>query len=1065
MIYIKSAVNKFNLTWIFAILSFYTFAQSPYFTTLTLDKNVKQFKTYKIFQDTKGYIWFATSSGLYKHDGIQTIKYTEKDSIDQSTVTAIAEDFEQRIWIGHKNGKIEILQNGHFVDFSPEEGLPSSEITFIYFDTNNTLWFGTLGEGIYYYTGQNRKRVYNISTDDNLNDNYTYTITQCKNGRIYIGTDYGIAIIDTSTKKVAKSITMKNGLPDNIVKHLVADDNLLWIGMDEGGIALFDITKDDFTLNIPWKYGQLNNFTLKNNHECWISTKTNGLIKVYLNNNIPQFKQYSTKHGLKSNQTHGIFTDRENNIWLGEETCIIKSSASPFEFLDKRDGVDFGNTYSFINDRKGNYWLATEKGLIRVEKNKTGDFVFNYFKPDKKEASTSFISLFEDSLGFIWAGTYGFGAYRINPEDLSFNHFNITNGLPDNNVIHITGKNNLIWFSTLGGGASKYNIEKKTFESISVEEGLPSSYIYSIYIDSDNNTWFAMDGGGIARLSKNKLHKNIIPDSLEIRTVYGFAEDKSGKIWFTSAEKGLAYINNGVVNTINSQYLKVSSGRSICVDDYDNVVLIGNEAIQVFSPNENGFITFAEDKGVAMLEPNLNGIFKDNSGIIWVSTKNGILSYNPSINASNTLFPKVNLESVLLFFQPIQKDKTKFKFRQNHFTFEYAGLWLQSPENITYRHKLENYDFDWSRPSQTRNVTYSNLPPGEYTFIVEVSHKPGFWTGSPNASYKFTIRPPFYKTWWFIISCVVFIALVIYTLFKQRIAKLERDKEKLELEVQKRTATILQQKEEIESQHELMVEQNIQISKQNKDITASIHYASRIQDAIFPSNDELYNLLGDSFVYNKPMGIVSGDFYWVMSKDDEVILAVADCTGHGVPGAFMSVLGISLLNKIAANYQCCKPEELLNALRSEVKLALHQTGKTDEAKDGMDMALVQFNKKNRTLNFAGANNPAYIVRDTELIALPYNHMPIGVHPKETPFEGNSIQLMEGDMLYVFSDGYADQLSGGNFKKFNKKNFKELLISIAKLPCNEQINKLDEVMANWKNGSHQNDDILIIGIRF
>lgn len=1052
------------------ILLFWNFsvnAQSSFFSNLKIDKTLQQFETFDIFQDSKGYIWFATNHGLYRHDGFENIKYGLSDSLFPSPVTCIGEDSNKVLWVGHKNGIIEMFDGAYFNDFKPEEGLSSSEITFIYFDQSKVMWFGTLGEGIYYYTGKNRKRLYNLNSEDGLNDNYAYTMVQCPLGDLYVGTDMGIAVIDTLSKKVERVISMKNGLPDNIVKHLIIKNTTLWIGMEEGGFSTYDIKDQKFKLNIPWEFGTVNNFAMRSPTECWVSTKTNGLIRFDINSDQTIiFKQFTTRHNLKSNRTFCVFSDRERNIWAGEASSIVKSAASPFEFLDSREGFNYDNLFAFINDSKGRYWAATEKGLLRITKDAIGNTVTKTFIPMQKEAQTAFVCLFEDYQGYIWAGTYGYGAFRIDPKNLTYRYYSIQNGLPDNNIMQITGSGSKIWFATLGGGASCFDSEEEKFQNISKKDGISSNYVYSVFIDSKNKAWFAQDGGGISSFDNNKITTGIIPDSLKIKTVYSFAEDKNGHLWISTAEHGIVHYSDDRFTIINeSDGYKIMTLRSIISDNFGNILLAGNDAFQEYSPGPDGFKTYAEESGVSFLEPNLNAISKDFEGNIWISTRKGVVKYNPSFNEVDKVVPKVIISKKLLFFEPITNNQSRFNFKQKHLSFEYSGFWYQSPENLIYRYKLQNYDFDWNRPTRARSVTYSNLPPGEYTFIVEVSHKPGFWTGSPEAVFTFSIKPPFYKTWWFISMVTILIVSLTYFFVKARIAKLEKDKERLENEVRKRTTTIVQQKEEIEAQRDFVTKQRDQIAFQNANITSSIQYASRIQQAIFPPDEAMSNLLGEHFILNRPMEIVSGDFYWINSKDDQVVLAVADCTGHGVPGAFMSVLGISLLNKIAIGVQCCQPDEILNRLREEVKEALRQTGKQYEAKDGMDISVITFNRENMLMEYAGANNPVYVIRNKEFISLPCDRMPIGIYIKENPFSLNEFQLQTNDMVYLFSDGYHDQLGGNKDSKFMKRRFQELLLSISHLPVNEQHNLLNQNMNEWKAGRHQNDDILVIGIRF
>lgn len=1044
-----------------------SWSQSPYFSPLKIDKSLQQFETHKIFQDSKGYIWFATNQGLYQHDGIETIKFGHSDGINRSPVTAIAEDKNSSIWVGHKDGSIEIFDGSSFTDFDPEEGLPMEEISFIIFDDRDVVWFGTLGEGIYYYAGVNRKRLYNLNTDEGLNDNFAYTAVLCPFGDIYVGTDNGIAVIDTATNKVKQTITMRDGLPDNIVKHLYIRGETLWIGMDEGGITLFNITTKTFQPYSSWDFGRINNFTLRSENECWVSTRNSGVVKISLSDGKPiNYKQFTTQHGLLSNRTSSIYADRERNIWIGNTQAIVISTASPFEFFDQRDGFEYKKLFSFINDSKNRYWAATEKGLIRVCDNGAENIEIKRFNPPSNLAESSFISIYEDFDGFIWAGTYGYGAFRIDPESLKFKHFSIENGLPDNNIMHITGNKNTIWFSTLGGGASSYNTESNQFSNYSVEQGLGSNYVYSIYIDSKDRKYVALDGGGVSLIDGDKVTPNFIADSLGLKTIYSIVQDGNGDFWLNSAEKGLCRLSKDHFEEFKpSNDYRISNLRGITTDNDGNVVVVGNEAIQIYRTEQNAFETYAEESGVSFLDPNLNAISKDNNGNIWISTNNGLVVYNPGIALSNTELPKVIISKRMLFFEPIASGKIKFRFNQNHISFEFGGFWYQAPENIRYRYMLKNYDYDWSRPTPTPEVTYSNLPPGKYSFVLEISHKSGVWTGSENAVYSFTIRPPFWETWWFIGSAIIVIVSSIGYYIKARLSKLQKDKERLEKEVIKRTATIQLQKEEIETQRDYVIIQRDQIAKQNKDITSSIQYASRIQNALYPPIEQMKSILGDCFILLRPQDIVSGDFYWATQKDENVLLAVADCTGHGVPGAFMSVLGLSLLNKIVSEVPCCRPEEMLNRMREEIKEALRQTGKTDEAKDGMDMALVQFNRKNKILHFAGANNPAFIVRDNNLIVLKENRMPIGIYPKEREFDGQQFPIKPGDILYLFTDGYSDQFGGPSFRKFMMKNFKELLVSISNKPLEEQHEILNNTMDEWKNDNHQNDDILVIGVRF
>ncbi len=277
---------------------------------------------------------------------------------------------------------------------------------------------------------------------------------------------------------------------------------------------------------------------------------------------------------------------------------------------------------------------------------------------------------------------------------------------------------------------------------------------------------------------------------------------------------------------------------------------------------------------------------------------------------------------------------------------------------------------------------------------------------------------------------------------------------------EKKKANILlaQQNDEIKLQRD-------QIFQQKKEITDSIHYASRIQRAVLPSTKILEDYGLQYFILYKPRDIVSGDFYWINQKDNKVIIAAADCTGHGVPGAFMSMLGITMLNEIVTKGDFSNAAHMLDQLRHLIVNALHQRGKTEETKDGMDVALCMIDKDAATVQFAGAFNPLILIRNSEIIETNADRMPVGFHDKlNIPFTNNELQLQKGDSLYIFSDGYIDQFGGESGKKFMSKKFKQLLAGLQNEPMENQKELLDKTITDWRGELDQVDDIMVIGVR-
>jgi serine phosphatase RsbU (regulator of sigma subunit) len=294
-------------------------------------------------------------------------------------------------------------------------------------------------------------------------------------------------------------------------------------------------------------------------------------------------------------------------------------------------------------------------------------------------------------------------------------------------------------------------------------------------------------------------------------------------------------------------------------------------------------------------------------------------------------------------------------------------------------------------------------------------------------------------------------------------------------------AQILQQKEEIITQRDEIEIQKQEIEIKHKQITASINYAKRIQEAVLPKKAFIELVLHEHFIFFKPRDIVSGDFYFIKQIKNYTLIAAADCTGHGVPGAFMNMLGVALLNELVRNSEIQTPAQLLNELRNQIKSSLQQIGQKTEQQDGMDIAFCSINNETLEMYFAGANNPCWIFRkelkveneldekkllthDFKLITLEADQQPVGIYLKENPFTENKFQLQKDDIIYLFSDGYTSQFGGEKNEKFKTKRFKELLSEICNLPLTEQKQILENKFIEWKGNQEQTDDVLVVSVK-
>jgi serine phosphatase RsbU (regulator of sigma subunit) len=516
--------------------------------------------------------------------------------------------------------------------------------------------------------------------------------------------------------------------------------------------------------------------------------------------------------------------------------------------------------------------------------------------------------------------------------------------------------------------------------------------------------------------------------------------------------------------------------------------------------NEGSFELFVEKEGDNIITHDLpfkrlttystDAIYPDENGIVWFGKANELFRYDKSYAKDFTIPYQAQVRRVVLDIDSVifngayfrrnsngnlivdstQPEELKYSIKHDHnnVTFYWAAPFFEAEEATEYRYWLEGNDREWTRWSDRTEFTYTNLSRKDYTFHVQARNVYGI--ESEIGTFEFTILPPWYQT---IIAYIVYFILAItfvVVIVKLYTRRLIMENLRLEGIVAERTAEVVRQKEEL---------------------TDSIEYASRIQRALLPSEKILFESLPKHFILFKPRDIVSGDFYWMTHKENKVFICAADCTGHGVPGAFMSMLGISFLNEIVIKSGITESNLILDELRKHVMESLKQTGEgEDETKDGMDLSLSVIDKERRRIQFSGAYNPLIYVRPLtdkekkmvekgEELDVPqgalYNEnymldqlkgdkMPIGISSKKyDPFTLNELDMKPGWSMYMYSDGFVDQFGGPAGKKFMSKAFKKLLLEVQDYPMKEQGKILDDTLLQWKGDLPQVDDIIVIGI--
>lgn len=409
-------------------------------------------------------------------------------------------------------------------------------------------------------------------------------------------------------------------------------------------------------------------------------------------------------------------------------------------------------------------------------------------------------------------------------------------------------------------------------------------------------------------------------------------------------------------------------------------------------------------------------------------------------------------------------DSLRLKHENSSLEFTVSAPGFIREGSTYYQYILDGLMKEWSKWSNNNVIEFPVLPPGKYVLRVRAKNVLG--QVSNELSVDFVIKPPFRQTLWFYLLVALAVISVFFLIIKIREFRLQKDKRELEYKVRKRTREIEKQKDEIEKQNSKIQIQHDQIFLQNKEITDSIFYARRIQSAVMPPVSDLNKIFPANFILFQPRDIVSGDFYWFKSLGTKAIIVAADCTGHGVPGAFMSMLGITLLNDLTIQSEWSQASHILNELRDKVKETLSQKGIAGEASDGMDISLCLFDFQSKTVDYAGAFSPMYIFRNGSLMEFKADRMPIGIHFREQKeFVNHRIELLPGDIFYMFSDGYYSQIGGKLGKRFLSGNFKKLLQEIHTHPMEDQALLLEKKLDEWMGAHMQVDDVLVMGFRY
>jgi len=1005
-----------------------------------------------IFQDSYGFLWFATQGGgISKFDGKSFTNYDKQDGLVGNDVICITEDEHNSIWIGTVDG-VSKYDRKKFTNYTIDNGLKENKVFHIFCDGSKT-WISTFGGGIAIL--ENEKFTY-LNTTNGLSSDKVFSVFKDKGGKYWIGTSKGgINLYNGKSFTIIKE--SKNFNSASAFCFHESTDGKIWIGTPGKGV--FFIENNLFhQVDIPLiKTDYISKIVEDKQHNIWCATE-HGLVKIYKN---LSYKIFNKDNGLAGVDISSVICDYEGEIWV---SCfgngVYKLTNEALSVYTKQHGLNDNRVIAFCKNDEG-FLFSTTSGL--------NNFKNGIIEPVSlpKELTEDIITALFLEGKTLYAGTQNKGLFVLT--ESSKNNYTITKHINKIDTVDlktivtsIQKNENIIWVSLYGTGIIK--IKNGEFSLYSKEnKQLPTNDVMCIYSILDD-LWIGTIGEGVLRLNTTtNIMKHFSKKEGFTSTNVFSINELNKQIIIGSIDEGLFIFNKNKFTNISKKNGLLSNSINVIQKSIDNNLWIGTDlGINKITLNPDFSLksikAYTDEDGLKSSAIEQNASIEQN-GFIYFGTGEGLVSYNAKEDIVSDVKPKVLISELLLKYSKIDSTKVKFdslsklnlpinpvfNYKQNDITFKFKAL---STQTTNYQFLLEGYDKDWS-PVQTNNeAVFTNLSPGKYIFKLKAINK--YNIESEILEYAFEITPPFYMRWWFFVLSIATIIASIFSFIKYRTHKLIKEKQVLEAKVTERTS-------ELKSA-------NLNLNMAIEEIKDSINYAERIQSSILPNINVIKEHLPNGFILFKPRDVVSGDFYWFNQVEGKSFFACVDCTGHGVPGAFMSMIGNSILNEIILTKKITSPSAILSSLNRSIFKVLKQN--TSESRDGMDMALCMINPKNNTLTYSGANRELLLIRNGELIEYkPTKNAIGGFTDSNTIFKETVIDIQPNDLFYMTTDGYADQFGGEKGKKLMTKNFKDFLLQIHTLPMPVQQDELDKKIQSWMGNAHaQVDDILVIGIK-
>ena len=1003
---------------------------------------------YAINQSSDGFLWIGTGAGLSKFDGYNYQRVSYPDSVETRNPNVSYKDNKGNLWFGCNDGSVFYTSGQALRKLRLDN---SSSISQMLQDASGLLYIIPQRGSIFRLDVSEPDKITQFAVPE---EHTFFSAAFDDKGMLMTGVQGSILVFEPARDSLIVRDVVE-GFEYSTVNSICKTSNGYLVGTEDNG--LFHLkTGPGFNLERIKGHPEFNGLSVRSvfcdtESRIWVSTYSSGVIQFRFNpaGDITAVNQYNQKSGLTSDDVRLVFRDMENNYWFGmfgEGLSMLVSYAFGYYTPGTRDQE---NNILFVKDYGENYILGTPVGYHIFDADKGASLSFNPI--------TSSIGGFRalsyelDKKGNLWIGTNGNGLYKRDPNG-SLRSFYRSGDTGSDEIHDIEVDNRYVWLATTNGVVVLDRKKATEIKRFGMDESLPHNYINKLLLDT---------GGVYVGIESDRLYKisndtTLMPVGCQMtgiskNSITAFCRSGNGAIWLATNGNGTFSCFNNLVSSITrTNGLFSNFCYSILSDSQENIWIGHEKGFSVINP-ETGIVKSFGSEYATGGKSNPDGMFESSDGKIFIGTTSGIIIYNSREDVTRELPPFNNITSIIINDREYKYTPViNLPFSKYRITINYSGINFSDPDKVYYSTYLENFDSDWSMMTTDRKVSYS-LGDGKYKFRLTSVDENGL-SHEQEASIVIQIARPLYKKWWFIALFIMLTAATLLMIIREREKAHKKVQLYLEDELEKRTSTIRKQKGEIELQ--------------NLEITDSINYAKRIQSSILPDKSKLKESFREAFILFHPRDIVSGDFYWFDKVDEEKFIVVcADSTGHGVPGAFMSMIGSTLLQDIVTRKKITRPSQVLTLLDKQVFSTLNQNIDLGVSNDGMDVVVCEFNTKSRHMRFASAMRPIILVISGESFYIKGNRSSVGGESViEKYFDDQEYYLNEGDTVYLFSDGLPDQFGGIDGKKMKIARLKRLVDQIIKLPMNDQEEAIMNFFREWKGEHEQVDDILIMGIR-